>query len=223
MRAANRANVSNRWIGLVFAVLCALTAPAQEPAKPEAPKPGAAKEQAPAEKPESKPAEIPAAPAPVDPKTYVIGVEDVIQIRVWRELELSNAYVVRPDGKISMPLAGEIEASGATPDVLKERVVAALSATMVKPEVTIEIRQVNSKKYFISGEVNRPGAFSLVTPVSVLEAISNAGGLREFANGKKILVMRGEERLKFNYREVIKGKKMEQNIQLKPGDHVVIP
>lgn len=213
----------NRLIVIFSTLLFAGVAAAQEPAKPEQAKPDAAKEQKPPEKPDAKPAEIPAAPAPVDPKTYVIGVEDVIQIRVWREQELSSAYVVRPDGKISMPLAGEIEASGATPDALKDRVVAALSATMVKPEVTIEIRQVNSKKYFISGEVNRPGSFSLVTPVTVLEAISNAGGLKEFANGKKILVMRGEERLKFNYREVIKGKNMEQNIQLKPGDHVVVP
>jgi len=202
---------------------------AQEPASSQQAKPQEAQptqEPKPGEKDtnpvEIKP-EIPPVAAPIDPKSYVIGAEDVVAIRVWRENELSGLYVVRPDGKISMPLAGEIDAAGATPELLKQRVVTALLESMTRPEVMVEIRQVNSKKFYITGEVNRPGSYNLVTPVSILEALSNAGGLREFASAKKIVIMRKGERLKFNYKEVIKGKNMEQNIQLQPGDHIIIP
>jgi polysaccharide export outer membrane protein len=194
----------------------------QDPAKPTEPKPTEQAKPAADERPGEVKADTPVAAA-VDPKSYVIGPEDIVQIRVWRENELSGLYAVRPDGKISMPLAGEIEAAGATPEILKERILTALLQFMNKPEVMVEIRQVNSKRYFITGEVGRPGAYSLVTPVTVLEALSNAGGLREFANGKKIVVMRGGDRLKFNYREVIKGKNMDQNVTLKPGDHIIVP
>ncbi|MDX2178419.1 MAG: polysaccharide biosynthesis/export family protein [Bryobacteraceae bacterium] len=194
----------------------------QDPAKPTEPKPAEQAKPATDERPGEVKADTPVAAA-VDPKSYVIGPEDIVQIRVWRENELSGLYAVRPDGKISMPLAGEIEAAGATPEILKERILTALLQFMNKPEVMVEIRQVNSKRYFITGEVGRPGAYSLVTPVTVLEALSNAGGLREFANGKKIVVMRGGDRLKFNYREVIKGKNMDQNVTLKPGDHIIVP
>lgn len=180
-------------------------------------------EQAPQDPAPSKPEDPPPAAAPVDPRTYIIGIQDVIAIRVWRERELSGDFVVRPDGKISMPLAGEIEADGITPDQLKTRIVEALTNFMNRPEVTLEVRQVNSKRFFITGEINRPGAFVVISPISVLEAISNAGGLKDFANGKKIVIMRGNERLKFNYKEVIKGKNMEQNILLQPGDHLIIP
>lgn len=171
---------------------------------------------------ETKP-DVPLSSAPVDPNAYEIGYGDVILIKVWREAELTGFYTVRPDGRISMPLAGDIEASGATPAQLKERVLTALSKTMVRPELLLEVRQVNSKKFMISGEVARPGSFPLVNPISVLEAISQAGGLKEFANARKITIIRGNERIRFNYKEVIKGKNMEQNIMLKPGDHVVIP
>lgn len=163
------------------------------------------------------------AAAPVDPRTYIIGVQDVINVRVWRERDLSGDFVVRPDGRISLPLAGEIEADGITPNQLKTRIVEALSNYMNRPEVTLEVRRVNSKRYFISGEINRPGAFTVISPITVLEAISNAGGLKDFANSKKIVIMRGNERLKFNYKEVIKGKNMEQNIFLQPGDHIIVP
>jgi polysaccharide export outer membrane protein len=106
---------------------------------------------------------------------------------------------------------------------LKTRIVGALTNYMNRPEVTLEVRQVNSKRFFMTGEVGRPGAFTIISPITVLEAISNAGGLRDFANGKKIVIMRGNERLKFNYKEVIKGKNMEQNIMLQPGDHIIVP
>lgn len=163
------------------------------------------------------------AAAAVDPKSYIIGVQDVVGVTVWRETELSRMYTVRPDGKISMPLAGDIDADGITPEKLKDRIVTALSVYMNRPEVIVEIRQINSKRYFISGEINKPGPYALTGPVTVLEAISNAGGLREFANGKKIVIMRGDERLKFNYKDVIKGKNMDQNIQISNGDHIIVP
>lgn len=161
--------------------------------------------------------------APVDPNNYRIGAEDVINIRVWREADLSGNVVVRPDGKIALPLVGEIEAAGSTPNELTSRLEEALGQVMVKPQVLVSIVQVNSKKYYISGQANRTGAFPLVVPLTVLEALSIAGGLQEFANGSKIIVMRGDKRIKFNYKDVLKGKNMQQNIRLEPGDHIIVP
>jgi polysaccharide biosynthesis/export protein len=165
---------------------------------------------------------VPAA-VPVDPKAYLIGAEDVISIRVWKEPENSGQFVVRPDGKISIPLIGEIQAAGLTPEKLSANIAQGLQKVMVHPEVTVGVEKVNSKKYFIQGEVNRPGSYPLVIDTSVLEALVNAGGFREFANTKKIVVLRGSERLKFNYHEVTKGKKMDQNIMVKPGDQIIVP
>lgn len=165
----------------------------------------------------------PATAAAVDPRTYKIGAEDVLFIRVWREPDLTGAVMVRPDGKISMPLVGELQAEGATPEELGKVITTALLEKMNRPEVFISVQQVNSKKYYIIGEVNKTGPFPLVTPTTVLEALSAAGGLREYANGKKIVIMRGTKRLKFNYKEVIDGKNLQQNILLENGDHVHVP
>ena len=161
--------------------------------------------------------------APVDPKAYLIGAEDVISIRVWHEPENSGMFVVRPDGKVSVPLVGEIQAAGLTPEKLSANIAESLQKIMVHPEVTVGVEKVNSKKYYIQGEVNRAGSFPLVIDTTVLEALVNAGGFRDFANTKKIVILRGAERLKFNYREVTKGKKMEQNILVKPGDQIIVP
>ena len=161
--------------------------------------------------------------APVDPKSYKIGPEDVILVRVWREAELTSLYLVRPDGKITLPLVGDMVAAGLTPEDMAKSITEALSKIMVKPDVTVSVQQVNSKKYYITGEVNKTGQFSLVLPVSVLEALSLAGGLREFANGKKIVILRGSTRLKFNYNEVIKGKNLAQNIMVENGDYIIVP
>lgn len=197
---------------------------AQQPAAPASQPPPA---QAATE--DTEPAKTPApsatAPpaAPVDPKAYVIGAEDVISIRVWREPENSGTFNVRPDGKVSVPLLGEIQAAGLTPEQLSANISTGLQKVMVHPEVTVGVEKVNSKKYFIQGEVNRPGSYSLVIDTTVLEALVNAGGFREFANTKKIVILRGSERLKFNYHEVTKGKKMEQNILVKPGDQIIVP
>jgi polysaccharide export outer membrane protein len=196
---------------------------AQQPAVPE-PQPPAAQPATAEPAPENKVAPGPSAPAAaVDPKAYVIGAEDVISIRVWREPENSGTFNVRPDGKVSVPLLGEIQAAGLTPEQLSANISTGLQKVMVHPEVTVGVEKVNSKKYFIQGEVNRPGSYSLVIDTTVLEALVNAGGFREFANTKKIVILRGSERLKFNYHEVTKGKKMEQNILVRPGDQIIVP
>jgi polysaccharide export outer membrane protein len=169
---------------------------------------------------ETKPLEV---SAPVDPKSYVIGTEDIIAIRVWREPELSGGHAVRPDGRITLPLIGEVVAAGLTPEKLAERLNQAFSEVLKKPQVMVSLHQVNSKKYFITGEINRSGSFPLITPITVLEALSNAGGFREFANTKKIIIWRGGKRIDFNYKDVIQGKKLEQNIYVEPNDHIIVP
>ena len=161
--------------------------------------------------------------APVDPKSYLIGPEDVLLIRVWREPELSGQFMVRPDGKISLPLINELQAGGITPAKLNTQITEALGKYMTRPEVTVVVQQVNSKKFYIQGEVNRPGAYPLVVPTTVLEALVNAGGFKDFANTKKIVILRGSERLKFNYKDVVRGKNLDQNIQVQNGDQIIVP
>jgi len=160
--------------------------------------------------------------APVDPKTYIIGPGDVLGIQVWKEPEFTRAVQIRPDGKFSMPLIGEIEGAGMTPEQLSATLTEKLGTLLLKPEVMVSLQQVESKKFYITGEVNRPGAYALVMPITVLEALINAGGLREYANQKNIIIMRGTDRLKFNFNEVIKGKKMDQNIRLQSGDYIIV-
>jgi polysaccharide biosynthesis/export protein len=161
--------------------------------------------------------------APVDPNSYVIGPEDVIKIQVWREGELSGVHAVRPDGKITLPLIGDIQAGGQTPDQLKQAVVKGLSEVVVNPLVYIAVVQVNSKRYYITGEVNKTGQFQMITPITVMEALSLAGGFREFANTKKVLIWRKGKLIRFNYKEVLEGKNLEQNILIEPGDQIVVP
>jgi polysaccharide export outer membrane protein len=194
--------------------------PPQQPPQTEAPKPQAAKppETAPAAK---NPEET--RPLAVDPKTFQIGAEDILFIQVWREQDFTRQAIVRPDGKITMPLIGEVQASGLTPDQLTTALAESLSKFLNNPQVNVTILAVNSKKYYITGEVNRPGAFPLAVPTKVLEALSSAGGFREFASVKKITILRKGQRLKFNYKDVIKGKNMDQNILLENGDYIIVP
>ena len=160
--------------------------------------------------------------APVDPKTYVLGPEDVIHIRVWREPDLSETAAIRPDGQITMPLVGEVQAGGLTPVQLAARITEKLSQFINRPEVMVSVQAVRSKRYYVTGEVNRPGAFPLAVPTSVLEALTLCGGFREFANQKNITILRGTKKFKFNYREVIQGKNMSQNIPLENGDYLIV-
>lgn len=203
-----------RLIGVLIVLLtCALAGIAQEQKKSDTvPPPSALAD------PEVKKQ----AGAPVDPRTYVIGPEDVLAIRVWKEPEASGMATVRPDGKITLTLGGDVQASGLTPEQLGKKIAEVLSNYINRPQVTVMVQAVYSKKYYISGEVGRPGAFPLVVPTTVVEALTQGGGFREFANQKKIIIMRGSKRFTFNYKEYVKGKGLDQNIQLENGDHIVV-
>ena len=206
--------VVNRILACLLAITFTGIALAQAPEPKNLPKkedpeelaPGTAKTKEEAAEAAKAPPGLPPVSAPVDPKTYVIGPEDILSIRVWREPELSQGVQVRPDGKITMPLIGELQAAGQTPAHLQDKVVESLTEFINKPEVIVSLLSVQSQKYYITGEVNRPGTFPLVVPITVLEALTNAGGFREFANTKKITILRGAKILKFNYNEVVKGK-----------------
>jgi polysaccharide biosynthesis/export protein len=158
----------------------------------------------------------------VDPRAYLIGGEDVLQIQTWRHPEFSFTMAVRPDGKIAIPLVGEMQAGGLTPDQLTKQFSAAIADYVKSPEVFIQVLEVRSKKYFIDGEVGRAGEYPLIGPTRVFEALSKAGGFRDFANKKKIQILRGDKVFKFNWTEVSKGKKLEQNILLENGDHIIV-
>lgn len=172
---------------------------------------------------EIRPVDPHAAAAPVDPKSYVIGAEDQLGIQVWREPEVSGAVIVRPDGRITLPLIGEVQAGGKTPEELTKVVAERLSEFLNRPEVMVSVTNVRSKKYFITGQVYRTGAFPLVVPTTILEALSASGGFQQWAKRKKIIVLRGDKRIKFNYNDVIKGKNPDQNIYLENGDHIIVP
>jgi polysaccharide export outer membrane protein len=156
--------------------------------------------------------------------SYVIGPEDQLLVRVWREPELSGQVSVRPDGKITIQLLNEVQAAGLTPEQLAAKIREGLSATYMKdPQVTVEVKQIQSKKFVLIGEVNKPGPYPLLTPTTVFEAIGLAGGFREFAKQNKISIMRKGQRIPFNYKDFVKGKKPEQNILLENGDTIIVP
>jgi polysaccharide export outer membrane protein len=184
---------------------------------------------------------IPAAPnsssAPADKGTnagksamsdpnYVIGAQDVLDINVWKEDQLTKSVPVRPDGKISLPLINDIQASGLTPIQLATQITESLKKFVTDPQVTVIVREINSQRVYLIGEVSRPGAYPLLPGMTVLQALSSAGGFTQFANLKKIYVMRSEngkqEKFPFNYKEAL-GSKADQNILLKAGDTIVIP
>ncbi|MCS7313954.1 MAG: polysaccharide biosynthesis/export family protein [Bryobacterales bacterium] len=202
---------------VVFMAAAQMAARPQQPPAPREPEPAKqAVEPAPAALAE-------APPAAVDPRTYIIGPEDILLIRVWREPEHSGLVTVRPDGKITLPLIGDIQAAGLTPDKLDAEVTNALAKYINNPDVIVSVQAVRSKRYYVTGEVNRPGAYPLVTPVTVLEALTLAGGFRDFANKKNITILRGNQRFRFNYNDVIKGKNLSQNIVLQHGDYIIVP
>ncbi|HUK88995.1 MAG TPA: polysaccharide biosynthesis/export family protein [Blastocatellia bacterium] len=154
--------------------------------------------------------------------SYIIGPADLLHISVWREAEFSGDRTVRPDGKISLPLVNEIQAAGLTPEQLGSRIAESLSSYILHPLVTVAVQQINSKKYYIQGEVQKPGVYALLEPTTVLEALGNAGGFREFANTKNVLILRGTQKFRFNYKSVREGKNMEQNIVLQSGDQIIV-
>lgn len=161
--------------------------------------------------------------AAIDPNKYLIGPEDVLHVTTWREPDFSMVLAVRPDGKISMPLINDVQASGLTPMQLTSSLKEKIGKYVNNPSVTVIVQDVRSKKYFIDGEVLRSGAYALVTPTTVLEALSICGGFKEFANEKRIRILRGGKSYMFNYKDVVRGKHTEQNIFIENGDHIIVP
>jgi polysaccharide export outer membrane protein len=160
--------------------------------------------------------------------TFIIGMDDVLSINVWKEAEISRSVPVRSDGKISLPLAGEVQAAGQTPLQLELEIANRLQKYISEPEVTVMVQQINSQKFNILGQVVKPGSYPLTNAPTVLDAIALAGGFRDFAKKKSIYILRqnsggGQSRVAFNYKAVIKGKDADQNVQLQPRDTVVVP
>jgi len=199
--------------------------------QPPKPKPPATRPAVPGPK-------VPAVPGPKAPAVaaasvpteagFTIGPEDVLGILFWRDQEMSGDVTVRPDGMITLPLIRDVKAVGLTPTQLADRIQESVREYVTDASVTVVVRQMNSRKVFITGEVTRPGAYSLgSSSMTVMQLIAVAGGLTEFAQAKSISVMRVEagktRTFAFDYRDVAKGKKPEQNMVLKPGDTVVVP
>lgn len=157
---------------------------------------------------------------------YVIGPEDVLHVAVWREADLTATLPVRPDGKISLPLLNDVQASGLTPQQLAASVTEKLKKYIADPRVTVVVTQINSKRIYMVGEVLHAGPMSMIANMTVLQALSSAG-LNQFANTKRIYVLRTEngkqQKLPVNYRKLVKGEQIEQNYLLQPGDEIVVP
>jgi polysaccharide export outer membrane protein len=197
---------------ITFAVLLALIPLAPGQQKPAAPTNAAATP----------------TPAPQAGDDFVIGTGDVLAINVWKEPDVSRTLPVRPDGKISLPLVGDVQAAGLTAKQLRANLEKALQAFIADPAVTVIVQEVKSQTFNILGDVQRAGTFPLTKPTTVLDAIALAGGFREWAKQTKIYVLRTgangtQERLPFNYKQVVKGENLSQNVQLKPGDTIIVP
>jgi polysaccharide export outer membrane protein len=216
--------------GVVVWTLWSAPSFAQQPA------PSTAGRQTPAPASPASPTAIAAAPraaTPVvpagvaTPTDYVIGPDDVLTIVFWREQDLSSEVAVRPDGKISLPLLNDIQASGLTPEQLRANLTQAANRYVEDPAVTVVVKAINSRKVFITGQVGKPGPYPLSGPTTVLQLIAMAGGVLEYAKDERIVVMRTENgrtvSRRFNYEQVSEGKNLQQNIELKPGDTIVVP
>jgi polysaccharide export outer membrane protein len=162
-----------------------------------------------------------------DSDQYVIGAEDVLYIHVWREETLSRTITVRMDGKISMPLIDEIQAAGLTPLQLKESLIQRLKQFIDNPNVSVIVSETNSFKVYVTGQVRTPGVYRLKSETSILQIITMAGGFTDWANQKKILIIRKEngkeKRIIVNYKKIMKGDDPRSNIILKAGDTIIVP
>ena len=164
------------------------------------------------------------------PPSYIIGPDDVLTIVFWREKDLSGDVIVRPDGRISLPLVNELVAAGLTPEELRQKVTAEAERYVQDPTVSVVVKQINSRKVYITGEIGKPGTYPLAEHMTVLQLIAIAGGLHDFADKENIVVMRNEKRpdglpisYKVNYSDLIKRKNVSQNIELHPGDTIIVP
>jgi polysaccharide export outer membrane protein len=210
----------NRWIVLLPAVAIAMFSAAAQAQKQTS-------KQVPADDPAptAKPA------PPVSSETnheYVIGENDLLDIDVWKEKEISRTIPVRPDGKISLPLIGEIQASGLTPLELQADIAKRYKAYIENPDVTVIVADPRSHQFNIVGQVAKPGTYPLSESMTVLDGIAAAGGFRDFAKETKVYVLRPVDggiqvRIPFNYKDVIRGKNIQENVSLKPGDTIVVP
>lgn len=162
-------------------------------------------------------------PSAVNNSAYILGPEDQIAVFVYQGPEFTGQHMIRPDGKITINLIGDVQASGLSPEALANAIGERLKTYVNDPDVTVSVLAVKSKRYSINGEVNKPGEYPLVVPTKVFQALVNAGGFRDFANQKKITVIHEDgTRSLFNYKEVLAGKKLEQNILIRPGDIIVV-
>ncbi|MGH9704762.1 MAG: polysaccharide biosynthesis/export family protein [Candidatus Acidiferrales bacterium] len=163
----------------------------------------------------------------INPNEYTVGEADILEMSVWKEPELTQRVVVRPDGKVALPLVNEMKVAGMTPFQIQQLLTDKLKAYLVAPQVTITVAEIHSKTVYVTGEVNRAGEYPLLTPITVLQLIARAGGLTAYANKKAIFVMRNVDghqvRYSFDYSSVIHGKNSDQNIELRTGDTVVVP
>lgn len=161
-----------------------------------------------------------------DPR-YKIGPQDVLKIDVWREDQLTRTVPVRPDGKITLPLLNDVQAAGLTPMELAGVIGEQLKKFINNPQVSVTLIEINSRRVYVNGEVSKAGAYALLPHMNVLQALSSSGGFTQFARIKNIYVLRTENgkqiKLPFNYKEAITGKNPEQNIELQPGDVIVVP
>ncbi len=158
---------------------------------------------------------------------YRIGPQDMLQIDVWKEPEITRLVPVRPDGKITLPLLNDVQAAGLTPMELAAVISDGLKKYINNPQVTVSVSTINSRRVYVTGEVTKPGAFPLLPNMTVLQALTSAGGFTQFAKIKRVYVLRVEggkqTKIPFNYKAVIEGKKPGENVELQSGDTVVVP
>jgi polysaccharide export outer membrane protein len=216
MTARSRSkNIADLVLAFAVAAGCSASLGAQQPQAPARPSGTAGADAA------------PVAGAVQVPADYVIGPEDVLGVVYWRDKDMSGDVAVRPDGKISLPLLNDVQAAGMTPAQLRDKLVEVSKQYFEDPSITVVVKQMNSRKVFITGEVSKPGPYPLAGPTTVLQLISIAGGLRDYADSKKILIVRNENGKQtsflFNYKDVVSRKNLRQNIELKPGDTVIVP
>jgi polysaccharide export outer membrane protein len=161
------------------------------------------------------------------PPDYVIGPEDVLDVRFWKDQDMSGEVVVRPDGRISLPLLNDVPAAGLTPEQLRTRLMDEARRYVETPNATVIVKSINSRRVFITGQVDKPGPYPLTSRITVVQLIAMAGGLREYADAGKIVIMRSENGrvipLRFDYTKLAEGKNVSQNIDLRPGDTVIVP
>jgi polysaccharide export outer membrane protein len=161
------------------------------------------------------------------PGDYVIGPDDVLTVVFWRDKDMSSDVSVRPDGKISLPVINEVTASGLTPEQLRVELTKAASKFIADPTVSVVVKAMNSRRVFITGMVHKGGQYPLSGPTTVMQLIAMAGGLHEFADAKNISILRTEAgrqiSLRFNYEDIRKRRNLKQNVELKPGDTIIVP